>query len=233
MSGLLLALALTAHAGCLDTAPNTRESFETALAYPVDFIEADIRFGSDGVAYLSHDALSGAEQSGAMKLSELLELVSARPLFRLNLDLKEFSALSSMADLIDSYGMRERVLLTGVGFDAVDSVRQTAKGLPYLLNAFPSPVERYFAFSARALAKRIQAAGAVGLNTHYRGASRLLSRTLSSAGLALSVWTVDDEAEMRRFLSFPVNNITSRRIDRLLKLREQTEAYLSGEKAVR
>jgi glycerophosphoryl diester phosphodiesterase len=218
--GAQLKPSVTAHAGSLGTAANTPESFKAALAYPVDFLEADVRFTPEKAAYLSHDALPPALQSGAMRLEDLLRLTAAHATVRLNLDLKEYSGVGDMARLVTAAGMASRVILTGITREAILRVREDADGLPFMLNASPGPLQRFTVRGAAALVDTIRSCGASGLNTHHSFLSGRLARAVSRAGLSVSVWTVDGEREMRRMLRLPVDNITTRRIDRLLALRE-------------
>lgn len=46
---------VTAHAGCLGTEPNSRDSIERAFTSGADFLEFDLRLTADGVVVLSHD----------------------------------------------------------------------------------------------------------------------------------------------------------------------------------
>jgi glycerophosphoryl diester phosphodiesterase len=213
-------VTVTAHAGSLDTPANTPESFRAALTFPVDYLEADVRFTRQNVPYLAHDALPPALQGGAMTLAALLELAAARTDVRLNLDMKEYSGIAEVARLVTGSGMRSRVLLTGITADVVSRVRGEADGLPYLLNASPSPRERFTAAGAAVLLSRVRECGAVGLNVRHRLLTRGLARRLSAAGLSVSVWTVDDARAMRRMIRLSVDNITTRRIDALLALRD-------------
>jgi glycerophosphoryl diester phosphodiesterase len=210
---------VTAHAGSLDTRANTPESFKAALAFPVDYLEADVRFTPENDAYLSHDPLPLPLQRNAMRLKDLLKLASSHPKVRLNLDMKEYSGIKEMAGLIKRSGMASRVLLTGIGRDAVPHVHGRVDGLPYLLNAHPGFWHRFTATGTAAFARIVKANGALGLNAHYLFVTRRLARVFSAAGLSVSVWTVDGEREMRRILHLPVDNITTNRIDTLLALR--------------
>ena len=211
--------AVTAHAGSLHTRANTPESFKAALAFPIDYLEADVRFTPENEAYLSHDPVPVPLQRNAMRLKELLKLVASLPKVRLNLDMKEYSGIGEMAALVKRSRMSTRVIMTGIGRDAVSRVRGSADGLPYLLNARPNLWQRHTAPGAAALARTILACGALGLNAHHLFVTRRLTRVLAKAGLSVSVWTVDGEREMRRFLSIPVDNITTNRVDVLLALR--------------
>lgn len=155
-----------------------------------------------------------------MRLTDLLQLAASHPTIRLNLDLKEYSGAREMSDLVRQSGMGSRVLLTGITADAVSKVRSEVDGLPYLLNRRPTLRERFTRAGAADLARRIRECGARGLNAPHRLVTRRLARALSAAGLVVSVWTVDDERGMRRMMRLPVDNITTRRVDRLLDLRD-------------
>ncbi len=213
------AATVTAHAGCLDTEANTPESFRAALAFPVDCLEADVRFTPENVPYLAHDALAAPLRDKAMSLADLLRLVAPHPGVRLNLDIKEYTGIGKMSDLVTRSGIRSRVLLTGITADVVGRVRKEGDGLPYLLNASPSLRERFTDAGAAELAGRIRESGARGLNVHHRLLTARLARRLRAAGLSVSVWTVDDVRRMRRMMRLSVDNITTRRIDTLLALR--------------
>jgi glycerophosphoryl diester phosphodiesterase len=211
--------AVTAHAGSLRTRPNTPESFKAALAFPVDYLEADVRFTPKNEAYLSHDPLPMPLTRNVMRLKELLKLAASRPKVRLNLDMKEDSGIREMAALIKHSRMTSRVILTGISRDVISRVREHCDGLPYLLNTRPGFWHRVTATGTAAFVRTVQASGALGLNAHFLFVTRRLARALSAAGLSVSVWTVDGEPEMRRLLHLPVDNITTNRVDTLLALR--------------
>jgi len=210
--------SVTAHAGSLGTAANTKESFRAALAFPVDYLEADVRFTKKGDAYLAHDILTLHRQRGAMSLEDLLALVARRPRVRLNLDMKEVTGIAEMVKLVKRAGMSARVLMTGLSGDALLVAREDGGGLPYLYNHAPGILQRLTARGAADLARSIRASGARGLNTHHLFVTRRIARAMKDAGLALSVWTVDGEREMRRMLRLGADNITTNRVDVLLEL---------------
>ena len=159
-----------------------------------------------------------------MSLGDLLQLVAPHPTVRLNLYMKEYSGVQGVSHLVKRSGMGSRVLLTGITAAVVSRVRHDADGLPYLLNARPSLRERLTLSGAAGLARAIRSCGALGLNVHHRFVTRRLARTLSAAGLSVSVWTVDGTSRMRRMIRLPVDNITTRQIDRLLAMRAGSAA---------
>jgi glycerophosphoryl diester phosphodiesterase len=211
---------VTAHAGSLETRPNTRQSITTALKYPVECLEADVRFTPKHEAYLSHDPVAVPLPRNVMRLKELLRLAAPHPKVRLNLDMNEYSGLEEMAALLKRSRMASRAFLTGVEREAVPSVKSSAGGLPYFLNARANFWQRHTDAGAAAFARAVKACGAIGLNSHHLFVTRRLARALAKAGLSLSVWTVDGEREMHRMLELPADNITTNRVDALLALRD-------------
>ncbi len=211
--------SVTAHAGSLGTRANSRESFLEALAFPVDCLEADVRFTGAGEAYLYHDRLPPARLSGAMRLKELLALVARRSRVRLNLDMKETTGIAEMARLVKRAGMASRVMMSGLSGDALRVAREKGGGLPYLYNHAPGILQRFTSRGATALARTIRESGARGLNTHHAFVTRKIARAMREAGLELSVWTVDGEREMYRMLRLGADNITTNRVDVLLGMR--------------
>lgn len=155
-----------------------------------------------------------------MHLEDLLRLAAAHPRVNLNLDMKEYTRIREIPGLIHRCGMISRVLLTGITPDAVPKVRGNADGIPYLLNVHPTLRERFTVAGAAALAHKIQACGAQGLNVHHRLITRRLARALAAEGLYLWVWTVDGARRMRRMIRLPVDNITTCRADLLFALRK-------------
>lgn len=216
--------SVTAHAGSLETPANTLASFQAALAYPVDHLEADVRFTAEKAAYLSHDPLPSPLQARAMSLQDLLTLVKEHPGVGLNLDLKEITGIRELVALVVEAGAADRVVMTGITRSTVSAVRAAAQGVAYLLNAAPGPSQRFTTAGAAALCRTIRECGARGLNVHHLLISRRLASTLADAGLQLSVWTVDSLREMKRMIGLPVDNITTGRIDLLLSLRNGRNA---------
>lgn len=62
---------ITAHAGCMDTQPNSRESILAALGSEADIIEVDIRSSRDGVIVLAHDEALDIPGRGRVEVAAL------------------------------------------------------------------------------------------------------------------------------------------------------------------
>jgi len=156
---------ITAHAGCMGTVPNSRESFVAAFSSKADIIEADIRSTRDGIPVLTHEEVLSVRGSnpvkvgsldwgeihtlvdsgqveGIMRLETYLDL--AAELDRgirggassiLNLDIKEPAVLGAAAKLVRSRGLASSVLFSGLELDGVRQAWKMLAGLRYLFNA--------------------------------------------------------------------------------------------------
>jgi len=165
MSGEMRQPLITAHAGCMGTLPNSRESFVAAFSSKADIVEADIRSTKDGIAVLTHDdvlSVSGragvkvgsldwreieahidsGQADGIMRLEVYLDLAAELGnAFRggassiLNLDIKEPAILGAVARLVRERGLSLSVLFSGLELDGLKEAVKTLSGLKYLFNA--------------------------------------------------------------------------------------------------
>lgn len=212
---------ISARAGCLGTRPDSVMSLETALSYPVDSVEADVRFDPSGRAYLSHEPLSPKEQKKAMTLETLFEMAIGHPTVKLHLHLKEFSGLKQIEKLAKDTDLISRVFLTSVPLKYLKAVRREVPELAVYVSAIPTLGQRYLFGACDQWVRQIREGDAVGLITHYRFVTRLMRQVLWESNLQLWVGTVDRERDMRRLLALPVDGIITRRIDRLIDLRSR------------
>jgi len=203
---------ITAHAGALNTVENTEDSLRACLEFiGRGIVEVDLRFSRDGKPVLAHHAPAGED---ALSLKECFALAQGYEA-QFNLDLKEAGGnLAAVRELIGRYGMTGRAFFTGLR--SARHVRAARGcGIPWYLNVY-SP--RWLPFAAGWMALRARALGAVGLNMHYKYCGESVVRAAHRAGLLVSVWTVDEPAEMARLLRLGVDNITTRKPDVLREL---------------
>jgi len=190
-------IRITAHAGALNTTPNTLPSVQAALESGVDILEVDVRFLPDGTPALGHDGAGPHSPT----LEAVFEFMQGYPA-HINLDMKETMHVIRVAELVAQYGLQGRAFLTGIGKKDIPTVQDC--GLPYYLNS-PDIA------AAKAL-------GALGPNIYYGQCTKKLVRAARAQDLLVSVWTVDSLAAMRRMLRLGVDNITTRRPDALLEI---------------
>ena len=188
---------ITAHAGALNTRPNTLDSVRAALSGGADILEVDVRFLPDGTPALGHNHVG----PNSARLEDVFALMRDSSI-QINLDMKETAHVPRMVELVVQYGLQGRAFMTGLSAQACEALRDC--GLPYYLNG-ASPA------AAKAL-------GALGVNIHYGKCSRKLVRGAHEAGLLVSAWTVDSPRAMRRMLRRGADNITTRRPDVLQEL---------------
>ena len=199
---------ITAHAGALNTQPNSLESIRVGLECGADAIEVDVRFLPGDTPALGHDRMDGGT---AALLEDCFALLQGCGV-SINLDMKETSGAAGLAGLAKTYGLEERAYMTGITASDVPAVRDC--GLPYYLNCWPSPL----GWDAGRLAAQAKALGAVGLNINYRTCGARLMRKAREQGLLVSVWTVGSARMMRKMLRLGVDNITTRQPDQLQEM---------------
>ena len=212
-----LMTALTAHAGALNTVPNTKESVLAGLAYIGEGnIEVDVRFSPNGVPVLGHDAV---RDESAFTLEECFALARDYTA-RINLDLKEADGnVPEVQRLAEQYGMLDRVFFTGVRAKDVPKVREY--GIPYYLNVYPGGLMARWPWAMKRLARKAKALNVVGLNLLHSWVTPALVNAVRAEGLEVSAWTVDTPADAKRLLALGVDNITSRKPDMLTPIMKE------------
>ncbi|MCR5042060.1 MAG: glycerophosphodiester phosphodiesterase [Clostridia bacterium] len=200
---------VTAHSGCMELPDNSIEAVEAGIEAGADCFEVDLRYDGEGRPVLSHD--KPAED--AVPLDAVFALLERNPSVKVNIDVKDASHLEAVGSLAEEFDVSGQFFFTGVDEDMVPAVREKCPGVPYYLNAIVPP--RIFGGEkvCSSLVGRVKRAEAVGLNAHYFNVTAELVERFHRAGLKVSVWTVNDEADVKRMLSCGVDNITTRRPD--------------------
>lgn len=232
-----------AHRGlAIDVPENTLAAFERAVRAGAMYLETDVRMSLDGAAVLAHDAtlkrVAGRPEAvGALAMSALREvdlggghgfgtldeLLHAFPEARLNIDVKTDAAVPAAIEAIRRANATDRVLLTSFA----DARRRR------LLAALPEAATS----AGRASVLRARAASVTGNRALMRratsglgalqipervGRMALLSPALitaaHAAGVEVHIWTVNDEADMRRLLALGVDGLVTDRVDLALKV---------------
>ncbi|MGR2751777.1 glycerophosphodiester phosphodiesterase [Agromyces arachidis] len=237
-----------AHRGLAIEAPeNTMPAFEHAVRIGAGYLETDVHVSADGVAVLTHDPtlervaagrservadlpmalLRDVDLGGRTGFATLGELLHAFPGVRLNIDVKTDAAVVATVEAVRRAGATDRVLLTAFSdarrkrLAAMVPGVATSAGRASVLRARAASVTR----SPQVL--RRAAAGAHALQIPERvGRVRLLSpallETAHLAGIEIHVWTVNEEAEMRRLLALGVDGIVTDRADLALRVTSAT-----------
>ncbi len=200
----------TAHSGCENTADNSMEFLEKALALGVPVLEVDVTVRNNGTPVLLHADCAG-ENEGVLLEDALRFIAEKSDSVQINLDLKAFSNISKIAELIEQQNLTNRCFFTGVETDKTQTVKIDAPNIPYYLNMDLNKMRLEDEVYLRSVILEVQRSGAVGINCQYRNASKKLVESFHKEGLKVSFWTADNQLIMRNLLLLGPDNITTRR----------------------
>lgn len=200
---------ITAHSGAENTRDNTLDSVRVQLNCGAEAIEIDVCTQGEHLV-LSHD--HPAEGTVCDALSDCFAEVARHPGIWVNVDLKAGDILARVADEAARQGIADRILFTGDVLSAADFAAARARSLPVWYNHTQvAPGTPYLDGAAQA--------GFEMLNINYR----LVSDDMLSQAQRLSLWTVNEEDALRRFLAAGVKNITTRIPVLALQLRREIQ----------
>jgi glycerophosphoryl diester phosphodiesterase len=240
-----------------DGLENSMAAFRAAVALGFRHLETDVHTTADGVLLLFHDetldrvtdgrgrisqlpaeAVARARIRGAEPIPLFDELVAAFPDVRFNLDVKDWNSVDSLAAAIERHGLHDRVLVASfsdrrrravlkqLSRPAAASAGVVANALFVLLGpVLPAPLMRLV--TGRAL----RGVDALQVPVRYGAVTVVTPGFLRRAhrhGLQVHVWTINDEAEMRRLLDLGVDGIVTDRADLLKKVLQDRGEWCSS-----
>lgn len=214
-----------AHRGASALEPeNTLRSFRRAAAEGADAIELDLRLTRDEQLIVLHDATvdrttDGSGEVARMTLAELRELDAGHgeriPAFEevlevvdlpIYAEMKVIGAARPLAALIHARHLEQRVVPISFRSEALVEINRVLPKLPaglILSDAPPNAVEQ------------ARSAGANLVSLEHTGFGSETLENCRSAGLNVTVWTVNETAEMERIRMLDVNGIVTDRPDLL------------------
>ena len=213
---------ITAHSGSDGTPDNSMEYVHHALSCGADAFEIDVRRNTAGEFYLSHDQLDGA----GPRLRQVFALLKESSM-RLNCDLKEEGLERGILALAEECGVLEQIILSGSVSPLCVKEEPRVRRCTYLNleMVFPGAMERYRRQEVP-LAEEIQAAacacrecGVETVNVYYPFCTEKALELFRKYGIGVSVWTVNEREEACRFLKSGIANITTRKPNMVLSLR--------------
>ena len=219
-------------------------AFRGAVELGYRYLETDVHTTSDGVLLLFHDDSLDRVTDGRGRISELTaaevaaariggrepvplfdELVTAFPDVRLNLDVKDWSSVRSLADGIERHHAHQRVLVASfsdrrrravlklLSLPVASSAGVMTNALFVLLGPLMPAV-----WLRRVLRRALRDVQALQVPVRY-GVFRVVTagyvRRAHALGLVVHAWTINDPAEMRRLLELGVDGIVTDRADLL------------------
>jgi glycerophosphoryl diester phosphodiesterase len=234
-----------AHRGASRVAPeNTLPAFEAAIRSGADGVELDVQYSSDGHLVVIHDltlekltngigrvtaqpiatlrALDagshfGAEFAGTRipLLDEVLDLLRGKLLVNVELKVPDTGSADLGADVVTTvraHGMADQVVISSFNPFALRKAKVADPGIECAL----------------LLARDLPGWMRWGLTRRYSRADGIHPETVmvdtayvawaSKQRLPLRVWTVDDDAEMRRMLALGVDAMITDVPDRLIEI---------------
>ncbi len=222
-----------AHRGASGHRPeNTLPAYELAVEQGADMIEIDLHRTRDGAIVVTHDEeLAGIGGRGEIAQATLAEVRA--------LDAGAGEPVPTLDEVLDGFAKRipfnlelkrgKQADYPGLEQATLDAVSQRGLLPRMLFSSFYDPVlARLRALSPEArvallisrkfpqrAVERAKALGAEALNPEESLVTAELVREAHAAGLAVYVFTVDEEAELRRFLDLGVDGIFTNHPDRL------------------
>lgn len=226
-------IMITAHSGCEGTPDNSIASIERGIALGADCVEIDIRLDAQGKLWLTHDL--PALFSGLTPVEDAFALIQKSGI-AVNCDLKEYGALLPTMKLAEKYGIGpDRLIFSGSVDTALLEVNpEIARRSQIFLNSeelvkdlskkdAPDRAGQtaYLLENADAAAKRLWHLGAKALNAPYKYMPEALIGMLRERNVALSLWTLNEEAPLREFMRKDLLNITTRYASMALAIRKE------------
>jgi glycerophosphoryl diester phosphodiesterase len=208
-----------AHRGASGTLPeNTLPAFALAVEQRADMIEIDLHVTKDGTTLVAHDEdLAGLGGSGEIALAtaaeiraldagggervptldEVLDTFGADIPFNLELkrgrDADDPGLEAAALDAVERRGLLAQTLFSSFHDPVLARLRELSAGVRTALLLSPRHPERPF--------ERARALGAEALNPSLSLATPDLIGAAHGEGLAVYVYTVDAERDMRRLLA--------------------------------
>ena len=198
---------VVAHRGASAAVPpgNTVEAFLEAVAQGADWVELDVHLTANGEVIVHHDpVLADGRVIGELTLDDLPEFIptlrnvlsSCSPL-GVNVEIKPDGVASlrsllieRVVELLVSFDGEREFLVTSFDHDIVDEVRALAPTLPTgLLNADGGSLQSDLA--------RAAGSGHVAINPWHGLVDQKFVDRAHALGVAVNVWTVDDQNDMR------------------------------------
>jgi glycerophosphoryl diester phosphodiesterase len=204
---------ITAHSGCENTPPNSKEHILAAIASGAEMIEFDVRM-ANGELILSHDVPENPEE--CVTLRECFSLVAPAENLHMNIDVKTEGLIVPVMTLAKEFPLDGRIIFTG----ACNNDRELALSLGADMWRSMWP--------GMEIADGIndnKKDGSPFLNVAYCMITEENNRELVENGFAFSAWTVDEEHLLRHFLTMGLANITTRNPVLAMQLRKEIQGF--------
>lgn len=197
-------VTITAHSGAVGLPDNSIAAMAAGAAAGAEIVEFDLNFRADGTPVLSHND-PGEEECAT--LEEAFAFLAKNPHLQANVDVKSTAFIEKVQPMAQEAGVLDQLFFTGLDETTIPIAAAACPDIPYYLNVKEIAEDEDFA----ALADKVVALGAIGVNLDYRRASAELSAAMHEKGLLVSVWTVSHLDEAVQAVRTGADNITTYR----------------------
>lgn len=227
--------------GGLENPENSKRAFTHAVKLGYRYIETDVQASADGSVFVFHDdelsrltdgeGVIAALPSGDVRqakihgeepLMTLEEMFETFPETRFNIDIKSDHALEPTLALVEKMNALDRVCLASFSGRRLARIRARF-GEAVCLGAGPRDVTA-LKFASWRLPLMRSAAHCAQVPLKEYGISiptRRFVRHCNARGVAVHVWTIDGEDEMRRLIRAGVNGLMTDRPTLLKKVAQE------------
>ncbi len=237
-----LPLAFSHRGFAPDGLENSMSAFRRALALGFRYVETDVRATSDGVLLTFHDArlerltdghgriadepwrkVRSLRIGGVERIPTLEDVLAAFPHARFNVDVKAWSAVGPLVELLRRTNSADRVCVASFSDRRLAAVRR-ALGPDVATSLGPRGTAALRAAASGRLpplvARQLAPTGAVAAQVPERAGPLVIvdTRFVAAAhrfGLQVHVWTVNSAERMHRLLDLGVDGIVTDRADTL------------------
>lgn len=212
---------ITAHGGALKTGRNSRRYFEAVERGEIvsDALEVDVR-ERGGRLFISH--LCPLSARNKISVDYVLEFAKAHGK-TVNFDIKQSKLFLPVLELAKRHAAEDFLLFTGatqpehiaylsVGVVYANDCFFTKTGLKYIENDVKGLKAYIDSFNNPRLK---------GINVNYKRVTDAFLKSCKKEGLGVSLYTVDNEKALKKYIPCGFDNITTNRPDLALKIKNQ------------
>ena len=224
---------ITAHSGCEGTPDNSMESIQKSIELGADCAEIDIYMDAQGALWLTHDELE--DYSNAVALEDALRVI-AESKIAVNCDIKKENLLYPVLEAAEAAGISRKDLIFSGSVD-VDILKKDPRIVGrariflnfeqiclYMTGKKLQSYEEAAAFfdaHVEEIAALVKELGVEYINPSFRLMIPERIDLAHAHGIALSLWTVNEETEQRSLMQKNLVNMTTRNVSGALRVRRE------------